>query len=201
MAEAYDRHFPRLRLCRSWCPSLVSPSSISACWDAGFSWIGDHLASFLPADLKSPDQLKEITELSLFYGHAGLWIPDAGRAKLAPLGTFVHSFLAENRQLADSVRRMPYQYNAYLLTYLPLRIAGFRIPHFEEAIGVLNRAGYPDVLETTPYRELELQYLAWKAGLRKNPASWGPAYRATALGRKGNPVYFTLFDVYSVTHT
>jgi hypothetical protein len=189
---------PKLRISPSGVGTI---SSISSCWDAGFSWVVNHLESFLPADLNSPDQLKGITELSLFYAHVGLWVPAAEKAKLAPLGAFLHSFLATNTQLANQLRRLPSQCNPYLLTYLPLRIAGFRIPGFEEAIGVLNRAGYPEALETMPYRELELQYVAWKAGLRKTPASWGSAYRATVLGRTGSPVYFTLFDVYSVTHT
>ena len=71
----------------------------------------------------------------------------------------------------------------------------------EEAANVLRRAGYPYGLEMTPYRELELQYLTWKAGISRKPPTWGAVYYRTTLARCRNPIYFSLPEVYSVTHT
>jgi hypothetical protein len=71
----------------------------------------------------------------------------------------------------------------------------------EEAARLLRRAGYPESLETTPYRELEFQYLTWKGGIDRKPPAWGSIFRRTTLARCRNPVYYSLAEVYSVTHT
>jgi hypothetical protein len=161
----------------------------------------ERLELFRPADLTSPDQLKEVAELSLFYGHVLPWLAKEHQDRLAPIGRFLREFLGSDSTLAHWVRRVPSQYNPYVVAYLPLRSVGVRLPAFEEAIGVLHSAGYPDVLENTPYREMELQYLTWKAGVGRKRPNWDALYRATAMRRGGNPIYFSIHEVYSVTHT
>lgn len=176
-------------------------SILTGAWRAGLAWIENHLSFFVPEKLTNPDQFKAITELSLFYGEVRQWVPAAERDKLAPIGNFVHAFLSKDAHLSDWVRSVPCHYNPYILAYLPLRSSGLRISQFEEAIRVLDRAGYPEALETIPYRQLELRYLAWRAGLRRRAPSWGATYRATVICRSRNPIYLSLYDVYSVTHT
>jgi hypothetical protein len=175
--------------------------SVLACWQRGLAWILERLDSFRPADLTNPDQLKEIAELSLFYGHVWPWVAEEYQGKLAPVGQFLREFLGTNLTLACWARRVPSQYNPYILTYLPLRGIGIRLPAFEEAINALHSAGYPKALENTPYRQMELQYVTWKAGLSQHRPAWGSLYRSSVLGLGGNPIYFAIYDVYSVTHT
>jgi len=175
--------------------------SVISLWQRGLAWMLERLDSFRPADSNNPDQLKEIAELSLFYGHVLPWVPEQYRGMLAPIGEFLREFFGKDLTLAHWARRVPSQYNPYILAYLPLRSIGVRLPAFEEAVSVLHSAGYPDALENTPYREMELQYLTWKAGFGRSRPNWGPLYRATAMRRGRNPIYFSIQDVYSVTHT
>lgn len=182
-------------------PSTDLSASVIVCWRRGLAWIVERLESFRPADTTDPDQLKEIAELSLFYGHVLPWVAEEYQCKLAPIGEFLCEFLGKDLTLAHWARRVPSQYNPYILAYLPLRSVGVRFPAFEEAISALRSAGYPKALEDTPYREMELQYLTWKAGLGRSRPNWGSLYRATVIRRGGNPIYFSIHDVYSVTHT
>jgi hypothetical protein len=176
-------------------------ASVTVRWQRGLAWIIDRLDSFRPADSTNPDQLKEIAELSLFYGHVLPWVAEESKGELAPIGQFLCDFFGKEPTLAHWARRVPSQYNPYILAYLPLRSIGVRLPAFEEALRALHSAGYPEALENTPYREMELQYLTWKAGLSGIRPNWGPLYRATVMRRGGNPTYFSIHDVYSVTHT
>jgi hypothetical protein len=72
---------------------------------------------------------------------------------------------------------------------------------FEDALFQLRRARYPAGLEMTPFRDLELQYMMWKAGVIRRQPGCGSVFRRTTLHRSRNPIYFSLADVYSVTHT
>jgi hypothetical protein len=171
------------------------------CWQRGIAWILERLDLFRPADPTSPDQLKEIAELSLLYGHVLPWVAEEYQGKLAPIGQFLCEFLGKDLTLAHWVRRAPSQYNPYIVAYLPLRSIGVRLPAFEEAVSALHSAGYPEALENTPYREMELQYLTWKAGVGRSRPNWGRLYQSTVMRRGGNPIYFSIHDVYSVTHT
>lgn len=182
-------------------PSTDLSASVIICWQRGLAWILERLDSFRPADSTDPDQLKEIAELSLFYGYVLPWLPEDYQGKLTPIGQFLCEFLGKDLTLAHWARRVPSQYNPYILAYLPLRSIGVRLPAFEEAVSALHSAGYPEALENTPYRAMELQYVTWKAGLRRSRPNWGPLYRATVMRRGGNPIYFSIHDVYSVTHT
>ena len=173
----------------------------SACWQAGLSWVTGRLEWFLPSDFNQQDQLQEITELCLLYGHAVTCLPEDPHGKIARIGEFLISFLGSGEAFANKVMAVPSQYNPYLLIYLPLRAIGVRLPAFEEAIRRLRRMGYPAAMEIFPYREMELNYLTWKAGLQRRKSNWRRAYRSTVLYRGCNPIYFSLNDVYSVTHT
>jgi hypothetical protein len=41
----------------------------------------------------------------------------------------------------------------------------------------------------------------WKAGISRRQPGYGSVFRRTTLSRSRNPIYFSLAEVYSVTHT
>lgn len=168
--------------------------------ERGLTWMTNHLDLFVPQDPFNPEKIKEFAELSILYGCLATWRLARPYAQLEHIKSHLFEFLS-NPAIAEWVRKLPAYYSPYLIAYLPLRGAGIRIPDMEEAERLLRRAGYPQGLETTPYRELEFQYLTWKGGVVRKPPAWGSVFRRTTLARCRNPVYFSVSEVYSVTHT
>jgi hypothetical protein len=169
-------------------------------WERGLDWLTTHLPHFLPTDLSEPEHLQSIGELSLLYGLTHSWSTPSTAHKLDPIVEFLADFLSDPC-VVQYARKLPAHYNPYFVTYLPFRMSDRRLAGFEEALSAVRRIGYPRAIETTPYRQLEIEYLLWKAGLRRRPPSWGYAYRATVLHRCRNPIYLTMWDAYSITHT
>jgi hypothetical protein len=178
----------------------VPDQQAQECLRRGLNWIVQHLDLVVPDDLYEPDQIKETAELSILYGSLTTWSISGCDVALSSIQNHLLDFLS-NPKVAEWVRKLPAFYSPYVVAYLPLRSVGLRIASFEQVLKPLHRAGYPHLLETTPYRELELQYLVWKAGIDPRPPVCGPVYRRTALGRCRNPIYFSTEEVYSVTHT
>lgn len=144
--------------------------------------------------------MKEIAELSILYGNLIDWTIEKNSPALARIQTFLLTFLGDPK-IAEWVRKIPAHYSPYVVAYLPLRSIGLRLPAFEEALPILHRAGYPAGLETTPYRELEMQHLLWKAGVSPRRPNCGLLYRRTTMARCRNPIYYSVAEVYSLTHT
>jgi hypothetical protein len=168
--------------------------------EKGLIWIVDHLDLFVPEDPFNPENIKALAELSLLFGCLFKWRSGTAHPRLEAIQCQLIQFL-DKPCISEWVRKLPAYYSPYLVAYLPLRSTGIRLPMMEEAANGLRRAGYPHGLEMTPYRELELQYLTWKAGISLKQPAWGTVYRRTALARCRNPIYFSLPEVYSVTHT
>jgi hypothetical protein len=172
--------------------------------ERGLNWMTDRLDLFVPDDPFNPENIKALAELSILYGCLSGWQAGAGSKaadeRLATIREVLVEFLS-NARLAEWVRKLPAYFSPYMVVYLPMRSAGIRIAAMEDAVKFLRRAGYPRSLEMTPYRELELGYMCWKGGISRKPPAWGALYRQTTLVRGGNPVYFSLPEVYSVTHT
>ena len=169
-------------------------------WDAGLAWTVRHLPRFVPADPTHPPDFKQITELALFYGVTSAWHRHEQSRSFELIGRFLVDVLGAPL-LAQQAQKLPAYYNPYFLAYLPLRSVGDVLPRFEEALDVVTRAGYPAATEDLPYRELEWQYVTWKARIRVDPPSWQRAYEATTLARARNPIHLRRADAYSVTHT
>lgn len=168
--------------------------------EKGLDWIVDHLDLFVPEDPFNPENIKALAELSFLFGSLSEWHSGTADPRLEAIQNQLIQFLSRP-YISEWVRKLPAYYSPYLVAYLPLRSRGIRLPMMEEAVSALRRAGYPYGLEMTPYRELELQYLTWKAGISRKRPSWGTVYRRTTLARCRNPIYFSLPEVYSVTHT
>ena len=181
-------------------PLPVPTQQVQDCLRRGLDWLVRHLDLVTPEDPYDPEQMKETAELSILYSALTSWSATRGEPALEPIKLHLLTFLAQP-ELSEWVRKLPAFYSPYVVAYLPLRSVGIRIQAFEEALKPLHRAGYPQALETTPYRELEFQHLAWKAGFTRRPPNCGSLYRRTALARCRNPIYFSAEEVYSVTHT
>jgi hypothetical protein len=82
-----------------------------------------------------------------------------------------------------------------------MRATGLRIAAFEDVLLRLQSAGFPDCLEFTPYRALELQYILWKSGFVSRKPALGSHFRASSFALVRNPIYLTQPEVYSITHT
>jgi hypothetical protein len=171
-----------------------------ACLDLGLTWITERLDLFVPEDPCEPEQIKETAELSILCGALTEWSLDLPPRSLGSIHAHLVNFLSDPK-LAEWVRKLPSFYSPYIVAYLPLRAVGVRIPTLEAALPKLHGRGYPAALETTPYRELELRYLVWKAGLSRRPPTHGTVHRRSSLYRCRNPIYFSMDEVYSVTHT
>ncbi len=172
--------------------------------ERGLSWMTDHLELFVPDDPFNPENIKAMAELSILFGSFSEWRVGARSQVVAERLALIQEVLVEflsDPRISEWVRKLPAYFSPYIVAYLPARSAGIRIAGMEEAVKALRRAGYPQGLEMTPYRELELQYMCWKAGVLRRPPAWGEVYRRTTLARCRNPVYFSLPEVYSVTHT
>jgi hypothetical protein len=160
-----------------------------------------NLSSFAPAvDPLNSDKLQDLTELALLYGCTISWSGEHARAALKPIEQFLLSFLADP-VIAQYARKRLVHFNPYFFAYLALRPLGYRLDTYEEGLAAARRAGYPGALETTPYRELEILYLTWKAGLRRQRPLCNRVYRGTVLARCRNPIHLDTAAVYSITHT
>jgi hypothetical protein len=137
-------------------------AKVKKCHELGWSWITQHLTSFIPPDLKNPNDLKAISELSLIYSVVFSQSSKRWRPVYAPVGKFLFDFFSD-ASVAQYARKSPSLYNPYIMAYLPLRVLGHRLAHHEEAITYLRRTGYPEALELVPYRALELEYMMHKA--------------------------------------
>ncbi|HEX8811572.1 MAG TPA: hypothetical protein VF742_06230 [Terracidiphilus sp.] len=172
--------------------------------ERGLAWMTDHLELFVPDDPYNPENIKALAELSILFGCLTGWRSgnrsEIVAAKLGEIESVLVPFLSEPR-IAEWVRKLPTYFSPYLVLYLPVRSTGIRIPSMEDALKPLRRAGYPQGLEMTPYRELEINYMCWKGGVSRKPPAWSALYRQTTLARARNPVYFSAPEVYSVTHT
>lgn len=163
-------------------------------------WITRHLDLFAPSDAKVPEQMKAATELAMFYGYTAAWWRPEIQGQLVAMREFLINLFADPT-LAHWMRRLPCHYVHYATGYLALRVAGERLPAFEEAISRARRSGYPRAIEKTPYSEMASQYSHWKAGLRAKPPTFGAFFRGTTLMRCRNPVYISTPEAYSITHT
>lgn len=175
-------------------------AKVKECSRRGWSWITEHLASFIPPDFKNPNDLKPISELSLIYSTVFAHSPKHRQQVLKPVGLFLLDFFRD-ASLAQYARKSPSLYNPYIMGYLPLRVLGYRLPYYEEAISYVRRSGYPGALELVPYRALELEYIMHKAFRPRGRRTLLRKAAHTVLWRCKSPVYLTLSEVYSVTHT
>ncbi len=166
---------------------------------SGINWITRHLDLLAPRDLQVAAQMKAPTELAMFYGYTARWRPHMQR-ELALVKHFLVD-LFDDLTLAHWLRRLPCNYPHYATGYLALRAAGERFPSFEEAISYVRLNGYPRIMEKTPFQELGSQHRLWKAGLRAKPPTLGATFRATSFGRGQNPIYLSVPEAYSITHT
>jgi hypothetical protein len=187
-------------------PQMGSPGDLrevaERCSHEGWAWIRDNLDLFAPVDPFDPDELQRLTELALLYSFTRQWSgPEESRSPtLEAVGDFLLGHLADP-VIAQHARRRLVMFSAYFTAYLALRPLGHRIDAYEEGLAVAERAGYPDSLEANPYRELEIQHVNWKGGLRAHRPQCDGVYSGTVLARIGNPVHLTTPTVYSVTHT
>ena len=165
----------------------------------GWAWINQNLALFVPDDPLDPADLQKCAELALLYSTTVSWSEDR-RAELHRTKEFLLNFLADPA-MAQHARKRLIHYNPYFVPYLALRSLGYRSVAYEEGLFKAGRAGYPGALELTPYRELEIAHLAWRAGLREERPLCTGVYEATVLARCQNPIHLDLDAVYSITHT
>lgn len=170
------------------------------CAARGWAWIHENLPLFMPADPLDPEQLQKLAELALLYGCTISWSGEYTRAELRSTEQFLLNFVADSA-VAEYARRQLTHFNPYFVAYLALRQLGYRSDAYEEALLAARRAGYPRALEATPYRELEIMHLMWKAGLRQRRPVCGRIYSGTVLARCRNPIYLDTAYVYSITHT
>lgn len=181
-------------------PGHPAHSEVNAAVRKGLGWIDSHLEYLLPEDWRNPEHIKEIAELSILYSAFVSWRVADRERDLGKMAGLLHHFL-DDRKISDWVRKLPTHYSPYVVAYLPLRAIGARIAGFEEAIAAMRHSGHPRALETNPYRELELDHLTWKAGLRREAPGCAGVYQRTSLARCVNPVYSSVPEVYSITHT
>jgi hypothetical protein len=170
------------------------------CSANGWTWIRANLDLFAPGDPLDPGEFQKLSELALLYSYTVAWSDEHVRATLKPIERFLLSFLADPA-IAQLARKRLVHFNAYFFPYLALRPLGYRLDTYEEGLLAARRAGYPRALEATPYRELEILHLMWKAGLRRQRPLCNKVYRRTVLARCRNPVHLDIGTAYSVTHS
>lgn len=166
----------------------------------GWAYLKENLDLFAPDDPFDSQDLQRLCELALLFSYSVSWSGGQVKDSLKPIEGFLLKFLSDP-EIAQYGRKRLALYNPYFVPYLALRMLGYRLNAYEEGLTAARRAGYPDALELTPYRELEIQHLTWKAGLRPQRPSCNIAYAGTVLARCGNPVHLNKPAVYSVTHT
>jgi hypothetical protein len=177
-----------------------SQAAARRCLAAGWRWIHRNLDLFTPADPFDPDGLKQFSELALLYGCAVAWSGDEARTRLGTIEEFLLGLIVDPA-LAQQARKRVVLFNPYFVAYLSLRSGGLRIDDYEQALEAAERAGYPDSMESTPYRELEMQHIMWRSGLREERPRVGQVYSGTVLARCRNPIHLHIPAVYSITHT
>jgi Domain of unknown function (DUF6895) len=175
-------------------------AGVQRCSANGWAWIHTNLALFAPADPLACEELQKLSELAMLYSWTISWSGERVRAALKPIEEFLLSFLA-NPAVAQYARKRLERFNPYFIAYLALRPLGYRLDTYEEGLSAARRAGYPGALEATPYRELEIVFLTWKAGLRRQRPLCNGVYCGTVLARCRNPIHLDTAAVYSVTHT
>ncbi|PEC07534.1 hypothetical protein COM38_26925 [Bacillus toyonensis] len=176
-------------------------TAIHSCAERGLTWMSENLSYFLPEDLGDPDNLKEISELALMYGLVYDWADPLLLSKLKPIGEFLSDYL-ENPLVLQYALKLPAHSNIYFSAYLSMRAVGCKLKQYEDAINRMRCRGFPQVLEMTPYRKMEDQYMCWRSGIGKEARpDWASTYCLTTLGKWSNPVYLTRPGVYSITHT
>ncbi|WP_376766332.1 DUF6895 family protein [Thermoactinomyces mirandus] len=126
---------------------------------------------FVPKDTTNPKNMKEITELVIMYSFIHKWDDPELKSQLAPVGKFLLEFF-NDPIIVQYARKRPNQDDHYFIAYLTLRMAGHRLRAYEEALVRVHQSNYPDRSEKIPFRVLELQYLQWIAGLKKEPPVW-----------------------------
>ncbi len=141
--------------------------------------------------------MKRIGELALLYSCTAR--SSKRPQELQLVQTFLLNFLARS-DISQLAQKRPSSYNAYALPYLFVRAAGHRLTNFEDALDKLHGSGAPLMIESVPYRTLEIAYALRAAGLTQ-AALRTDGYGATTLGRRKNPVYLLEWEVYSITHT
>jgi hypothetical protein len=174
---------------------------IDACNERGWRWVMANLPRFAPHDPTDPQELQRTVELALLWSVAeNRWADVSLKTELGQIKSFLVD-LVNWSVISECARKSPSLYNPYIYTYLLLRSAGYRSIQYERALKDLRRAGYPDAIESTPFRVIERRYFLWKAGLSSTPPGWHHAYRSTTLSRYRTPIYLSNSEVYSITHT
>jgi hypothetical protein len=163
-------------------------------------WVASRIHLFTPSEITNPESMKQSTELALFYCLGKLWHPCVGERPLAVICEYLRQWLSD-RLLIQWLAKSPSHYSPSAVAYLALRATGQRIAAFEDLLRRLRSAGFPQCLELTPYRVLELQYVLWKSDLAKRKPGLGPHFRASSLALVKNPIYLNTSEVYSITHT
>jgi hypothetical protein len=173
---------------------------VAIAYSKGLSWIVSRLDLFTPSDITRPEAIKESTELALLYCFAKLWRPCLGRSHLLAVRKFLLRWLSDPL-LTEWLLKSPSHYSPSAIAYLALRATNERISGFEDALRRLKSAGFPQCLEQTAYRALELEYILWKSGFTKRKPRCGAHFRASAFALMRNPIYLSDPEVYSITHT
>jgi hypothetical protein len=166
----------------------------------GLSWIYRQLDRIRPADFSNNSALKDVTELGILYSLLFRWSED----RSAPLMRSIRAFLLEvcdDPALSHLARRSPAAYTSFFILYLALRATGIALPHFDSAYRMAERLGYPAALEMLPFRRIEIEYFAWKSGLRSQPVAWERWLPDSTLARAENPIYLATMEAYSITNT
>jgi hypothetical protein len=168
----------------------------------GIRWVADHLPLFTPQDAADPQQMKSIAELALMYRLINRWHPTLRIDAFKLIESFLEQALCDPLPVYIVLQK-PWHYNYYLGLYLIMRAAGHHNELWEEALTRLKSQGYPDILESSPYRKLENRYYHALVGIRPHhkPHWKSSEYRATTLGKCRNPIRLTTLESYSVTHT
>jgi hypothetical protein len=178
----------------------LAPPHVRERYLRSMDWVVSRIHLFTPSDITDAESMKESTELALFYCLGKLWHPSTGERELAAIREHLWQWLSD-RLLIQWLAKCPGHYSPSAVAYLALRATGERIAAFEDLLRRLRSAGFPQCLELTPYRVLELQYVLWKSGLAKRKPALGPHFRASSLALARNPIYLNESEVYSITHT
>ena len=150
--------------------------------------------------------MKAGVELALLYGTVSSWcrqdwqLLGGGASYMGQIQHFLLDFMNDSA-LVEWARKVPAKFNPYFVGYLAMRAGGHTIPSWEHALAWATAHEVSDRIETLPYRRLELDYLATKAGITPNRPFDRHVYADTTLAKCTNPVYLDDWEAYSVTHT
>jgi hypothetical protein len=141
------------------------------CSCRGWTWVVQNLDEFEPANAANTGSLKRIDELALLYSHADKWGNPQNGSQREEVGAFLLRYVSKP-EILDLSRKRPSYFVAYAFPYLALRMTGTRLDAWEACLAALSRSGYPRASEKVPFRELEVRYLMWRAGLIEQPKGW-----------------------------